>query len=266
MTNKVYVTDNNFNKNISSIYVGVNGKAKKVLKGYVGVNGKAKLFYNSSPSYLQNYTKREYITSTGGAYIVTDIYGKYTYDFKYSLSNYNITTEQQKSNCIFNMTSQFSDPQTVLSVNMNEVKYSDNTETFNSDHNSNNNPIRLLYNIADGSSSHSFYAINESINSTQSFFFQENNSISIFNNNYLTLFGLTFLQEDSSFLTIASPGTKTLYYFKVYTDNTRQTLAANFIPCTRNQDGIPGLYDTISGKFYTNANTVGNLVAGPEIS
>lgn len=33
------------------------------------------------------------------------------------------------------------------------------------------------------------------------------------------------------------------------------SLSANFIPCIRNSDNEPGMYDTIAGKFYSNAGT-----------
>ena len=32
-------------------------------------------------------------------------------------------------------------------------------------------------------------------------------------------------------------------------------LRADFIPCVRISDGEPGMYETISGKFYTNAGS-----------
>ena len=41
-------------------------------------------------------------------------------------------------------------------------------------------------------------------------------------------------------------------------------LIANFIPCLRKSDGKPGIYDTVSNTFYTNAGT-GEFLYGPEV-
>lgn len=41
--------------------------------------------------------------------------------------------------------------------------------------------------------------------------------------------------------------------FLLYNEN--NTIVRNFIPCYRKADNKPGLYDTINGVFYTNANT-----------
>ena len=53
----------------------------------------------------------------------------------------------------------------------------------------------------------------------------------------------------------------TLYSCKIYTSN---SLIFNAVPCVRKSDNTPGVYDTISGEFYTNAGTgtfeVGEIV------
>ena len=51
------------------------------------------------------------------------------------------------------------------------------------------------------------------------------------------------------------------YYFKVTEGD---NLVAHFIPCYRKSDNEAGLYDLISGKFYTN-NGTGNFLIGGEI-
>lgn len=43
-----------------------------------------------------------------------------------------------------------------------------------------------------------------------------------------------------------------LYSFKIYENN---TLVRNMIPCLRNSDNKPGLYDLVNDMFYTNAGT-----------
>ena len=42
-------------------------------------------------------------------------------------------------------------------------------------------------------------------------------------------------------------------------------VVSNFIPAQRNSDGELGMYDTVSGTFFTNAGT-GTFIAGPELS
>jgi hypothetical protein len=41
-------------------------------------------------------------------------------------------------------------------------------------------------------------------------------------------------------------------------------LIRDFIPAKRNSDNVLGMYDTVSGQFFTNAGT-GEFVAGPEV-
>jgi hypothetical protein len=43
-----------------------------------------------------------------------------------------------------------------------------------------------------------------------------------------------------------------IYYLKFKNGN---NLVANFIPCIRKSDNEPGMYDTVTQKFYTNAGT-----------
>ena len=50
-----------------------------------------------------------------------------------------------------------------------------------------------------------------------------------------------------------------IYYFKIYDDN---VLIYNFIPARRNSDGVVGMFDSVSGQFFTNSGN-GNFVAGP---
>ena len=48
------------------------------------------------------------------------------------------------------------------------------------------------------------------------------------------------------------PFTGECYWLKIYIDN---ALAGHFIPCYRKSDNEPGMYDTVSGTFYTNAGS-----------
>ena len=53
------------------------------------------------------------------------------------------------------------------------------------------------------------------------------------------------------------------YYFKI-SNNETEELIANFIPCRRKSDNKPGMYDTVSGEFFTNQGT-GEFICGPDV-
>ncbi len=55
-------------------------------------------------------------------------------------------------------------------------------------------------------------------------------------------------------------GVAKIYKYKHYQNN---TLVRNFIPAKRNSDGEIGMYDTVTGHFFTNEGT-GIFIAGPE--
>lgn len=52
-----------------------------------------------------------------------------------------------------------------------------------------------------------------------------------------------------------------MYFYKIWDNN---TLVRNFIPVIRKIDNVVGMYDTVEGKFYTNAGT-GSFIAGEKI-
>lgn len=59
---------------------------------------------------------------------------------------------------------------------------------------------------------------------------------------------------------------KYLYRGRVYSLTVRkdENRLANFIPCRRKSDGKPGMYDTVSGEFFTNQGT-GEFICGPDV-
>ena len=60
------------------------------------------------------------------------------------------------------------------------------------------------------------------------------------------------------------PSKSRLYYAKFYTKD--GTLVRNFVPVRNNATGKYGLYDTVGGQFYGNANTSGDdFTPGPEV-
>lgn len=51
------------------------------------------------------------------------------------------------------------------------------------------------------------------------------------------------------------------YYVNVYDNNK----SCRLVPVKRNSDNELGMYDLVGGKFYSNANTTGQFIGGPEI-
>ena len=54
-----------------------------------------------------------------------------------------------------------------------------------------------------------------------------------------------------------------MYFVKIW--NSDNNLIRNFIPARRNSDGVLGMYDTVSGTFFTNAGA-GEFIAGPAVN
>lgn len=52
--------------------------------------------------------------------------------------------------------------------------------------------------------------------------------------------------------------------YKAYAVDKAGGYVYNLIPCYRISNSTPGMYDTVSGKFYTNSGT-GNFILGPEV-
>ena len=53
-----------------------------------------------------------------------------------------------------------------------------------------------------------------------------------------------------------------IYYCQIFNNN---TAVRNYIPCYRNSDKKPGLYDIVEDKFYTNLGTGEDFIAGPKV-
>lgn len=65
---------------------------------------------------------------------------------------------------------------------------------------------------------------------------------------------------------ITNPNTSRDIGLKVYAFYIKDsdTLVSNLIPCKRNSDNVLGMYDTVSGQFFTNAGS-GTFTAGPAL-
>lgn len=66
----------------------------------------------------------------------------------------------------------------------------------------------------------------------------------------------------------SNPNVPRFAYAKIYDlsviDTSTDELVAEFIPCYRKSDSKPGMYDLISGTFFTNAGT-GEFLVGPDV-
>ena len=79
----------------------------------------------------------------------------------------------------------------------------------------------------------------------------------IVNNQTINLNNINFNGDKTMYLFASSrddtlKASMKLYHFKLYDET---NLIRDFIPCYRKSDNVRGLYDTIEGKFYTNAGT-----------
>lgn len=69
MSKAIYTGVNNKARKAPKLYVGVNNLATKVKKGYIGANGVARLFYTAFGDLPEGYTRLQYITNPGKAYL-----------------------------------------------------------------------------------------------------------------------------------------------------------------------------------------------------
>ena len=186
----------------------------------------------------KKYQQVEYIESTGTQYINTKYYakGNSSYSFKYS--------DHKNSGVMFGAYNTTWQTGNGFYVNIN---------------NDNNNPYLHYY---------SNTRIN--INYYDSGTIQINKGKFYFNDiEYESLADKEFSVNYPTYIfagnwcgqRIEQPTQYKLYYFKIYEG---EELIRDFIPCYKKEDNTIGMYDTVEGKFYTNAGT-GQFIAGPEI-
>lgn len=90
-----------------------------------------------------------------------------------------------------------------------------------------------------------------------------NNNSTLYVDNVLSASNSTFNNNDS--LYIFNGHTLNLSFLgKVYSIKTEGTENIHLIPCYRKADNVAGMYDLVSGEFYTNAGT-GKFEVGPDV-
>lgn len=253
------------NKNIKNICVKTNENLKQIKKGYIKTNNTLKIFYDNSNEEQEQglpdeYQLVEYIYNNSLSYISTELYGAYTYEIKFKITDSTSSASQKTPLFLY-----------YNNNNRNGFTYSSSTpylfylsERFDLKKEIGdilNKEITLLYNI---SPNHSFeIKINNNTYSYQSTIQSE---IDYFNNMELVLFAR------NNNPSITANGGVYIYYCKFYSDTSRNNLIADFIPCKRKSDSKPGMYNLIKRQFYFNSGSEtygslqGGLVAGPEIN
>lgn len=88
--------------------------------------------------------------------------------------------------------------------------------------------------------------------------FSDTKSESQFSNNNIYLFAY----NDNGSKVSGSTGLLNIYSFKLFDDN---TIALDLVPAKRISDNVIGMYDKVSGSFFTNSGT-SNFIAGPIVS
>ena len=82
----------------------------------------------------------------------------------------------------------------------------------------------------------------------------------LYNNLPIALFALGYYTDGGVNSSILTKGA--MYYAKIF--NGSNELVRNMIPVRRNSDNVLGMYDTVTGTFFTNSGS-GTFIAGPVV-
>lgn len=281
MTKNVYAGVNNVAKKAKNIYVGVNGVARKVKAAYVGVNGVARKVWPSSLIPTE-YQAVEYIQSYSGfdpqGYIETG-YRPNTYTrmvAKYSdhgpigqssqIAALSYLQEKQSSGTAeyyhFGFGSNvpsypgsghiaYLSPAFYFGPNNNSTYYQSSWYRYDEVY---DNPY--VYDLNN----------NKNITFDNTAYPYQTSNIVTFNQSKSTIviFGSKYVDANNSVTSLNySIGNKRLYNLKIYSNYT--TLVRDFYPCYKKSDRTPGLFDAVTGVFYTNAISGGIFPVGSDI-
>ena len=203
------------------------GIARKVKQGFIGVGGIS-----------SEYTRLEYIESTGSQYITTGLYP--TQSTRVVLD---VEVTGSESVALFGArTSTDSQTYTAFAINTDQVRF---------DYGTTKNPLDV-----------------EDINARA--IVDMNGSTGSFGGVSLTYSAATFTcAYPLSLMAVNTAGTNSLfmvgriYSCQIYIDGT--TLTMNLVPCRRNSDNAIGMLDIVTKTFYTDAAGTG-FIAGLETS
>ncbi len=216
---------------------------KKLLLGLIGLLFAVPAVAATLPA---GYTELEYIQSTGTQWIDTGIKGNMSY--KYEIDFQQIDSSQYRNWGAFNQQSYSGGPNMSFTytsgfsvrwtVSGNEVQQVDKISAINA------NRHKII--IDNGNVTW------DGVSKGRSTGHQDN---------YQLNYNL-FLGTINPGGTTPTTNAKSKYYsYKVW--NTDGNLIQNFIPA-KNSSGVVGMYDTVSGNFFTNAGT-GSFIAGPVV-
>lgn len=203
------------------------------------------------------YQQIEYIESTGTQYIDTEVLS----------NNNNLKFELQ-----YSMTKLPTANSYVGIFGAYQNENSNSTRLiYGADNNGNSNALAYINSIAGGSALRDY--TNRTINTIYTETIERNNNITKYTSNDLTnTKDLTNIQSGNAYsgniaifnqsIRGSIPSSMKLYYFRIYDEG---VLLRYFIPCYRKTDGVVGLFDIVTNKFYTNKGT-GTFKKGNNVS
>lgn len=237
---KTYVgNSNDVARETKKIYVGVSGTAKKVINAYVGVNGVARLIYAYTRPVPAEYQQVEYLENTNAQWIRTDILAAKPLSFR----------------LVFTITSTSGDG-TLVGARQ--------TASFMPIHNKGGS-WQNIYNVGSGTkwrqAANSYNAVAGVKYTIESVIAED---LQMMSRDGVTMFSYT----DTNITSLASntigifncngasyPKKGKLYSLKIYDDSTFTHKIADYYPCVRKSDSVPGLYDIVGKNFFTNVGS-----------
>ena len=211
-------------------------------------------------TYVSGYTQLEYITSTGTQYIDSGIYFDIAKDFRVKGMVINPNASQRK----VIMGNYQGDGNVVYSL---EFGGSANSAAgkFRNYLSSGSSTTNVFASSAQPANTPIFYdSVYNATNHTITNDLTYNGSTTTYNLSTINASGTTtrslrfFLDYRSNPSAIANP--VSIGETEIYKDN---ILVGHFIPVRRNNDNVLGLYDTVTGQFFTNSGT-GSFTGGPD--
>lgn len=229
---------NNDIKKISSIKQIINSELKNIKRIY---KGNKLMFSNILP---KEYQEVEYIESTGTQYIDTGINEKnikYEIDFEKIGNNGHIFSRWRMGYSFYN----------ILALSYDELVYGIYNGSFMYSNLSNFSRITVTASTFNGNNSITVKEGNDIV--------YENNWNTFAYHVYLNY----YLFAENDYNTTSNYFIGRIYSFKMYNSN-NNVLMQHLIPCYRKADCVAGMYDLVSGEFFTNQGT-GEFIIGGEI-
>ena len=248
------------NKRVNKICIKEDNVPKEVNSGYIGIDGQSKLFYyKKNNEFLpEGYTQLEYITNNKNSYIVIPRNKVEAYSCDCIIPKtpnkyptYNIFGTIGNSSLLYNVYNQTSSKHFTLYCN---YRGTSNHVNYYIEYNTRFN---FKYGVTINSQDYELVIDNDTENKSYK-------RASELSNEFLSKPLVLFANYNNSGNVSYGTGNPSIYSFKIYSDKTMNNLVVDLIPC-KNSNSQIGFYDIKNGIFYTNANSQGNFIAGPEV-